>query len=71
MAGQSSEESNESFNAVLTDVKRLLRCTPATVGRVNLVNARTQANLNGHILEPKMKIMEETKGWKEVHSGHT
>ena len=64
MTGRVSEESNESFNGVLARVKRLLASMPATVGRVELINARTQANLKGEILEPKLIIMNAGKGSK-------
>ena len=64
MTGRVSEESNESFNGVLAKVKRLLASMPATVGRVELINARTQANLKGEILEPKLIIMNAGKGSK-------
>ena len=34
MAGRVSEESNEAFNAVLANVKQMLRTMPATGGRM-------------------------------------
>ena len=60
-----SEESNESFNSVLDKTKKILACMPATVGRVDLINARTQGNLNGNILTPKMVVLSKaSKGSK-------
>ena len=62
MAGRVSEESNEAFSGTLAKVKRLLACMPATVGRIELVNARTQGNLKGEILEPKLIIRSAIVG---------
>ena len=66
MTGRVSEESNESFNGVLAKVKRLLACMPATVGRVELINARTQANLKEEIIEPKLSIINAGQSSKRV-----
>ena len=64
MAWRVWEESNESFNAVLAKVKGILACMPATVGRVELIDARTQGNLKGEILQPKLIIMKASEGNK-------
>ena len=44
MAGRVSEESNESFNALLANVKALLRSMPTTMTRQGKVNERLQSN---------------------------
>ena len=62
MAGRVSEESNESFNAVLEKVKDLLKSMPTTVGRVGLINARAQGNLKSSVSEHKRKITDATTG---------
>ena len=58
MAGSILEESNDSSNAVLANMKRLLQCMPATVGQKELVNTRTKGNLKGEFLKPKTKIFK-------------
>ena len=62
MTGRVSEEGNESFNSTLDKKKDILKSMPATVGRVTLVNARTQGNLNGEVLVPKLKVAGACKG---------
>ena len=52
------------MNGVLVSVKRFLAFMPATVGRVELINTRTQVNLNGEILEPKLVILKKIAGVK-------
>ena len=64
MAGRISEESNEAFNATLAEIKRRLRCMPTTSTRIEVTNARTQSNLNGDILEHKIKLKVATTGKK-------
>ena len=49
MAGRVSEESNEAFNAVLANVKRMLRCMSATVGRIKTINQQTQVKLKSSV----------------------
>ena len=53
MAGRISEESNESFNHIMDKKMTLLALMPITVGRVNLVNARTQGNLKADVSDKK------------------
>ena len=62
MAGRTSEESNEAFNATLANVKSRLRCMPTTSTRIETTNARTQANLNGEVLNHKVQLQDELKG---------
>jgi hypothetical protein len=64
MAGRVSEESNESFNHVMDKKMTLLSSMPITVGRVSLVNARTQGNLKADVSDKKLFIMEKGKGKK-------
>jgi hypothetical protein len=64
MAGRVSEESNESFNHVMDKKMTLLASMPITVGRVNLVNARTQGNLKADVSDKKMFIAEKGTGKK-------
>ena len=56
MAGRISEESNEAFNATLAEIKKRLRCMPTILTRIEVMNARTQSNLNGDILEHKIQL---------------
>ena len=64
MAGRTSEESNEAFNARLAKCKDLLKRMPSTTQRVNLTNARVQGNLNGEILKDKLAIEKKIEGKK-------
>ena len=64
MTGRLSEEGNKSFNSTLDSKKGILKSMPATVGRVSLVNARTQGNLNGEVLAPKLKVANKCQGSK-------
>ena len=42
MAGRVSEESNESFNSVMANMKKMLQSMGSTVGRIDLLNYRAQ-----------------------------
>ena len=64
MAGRTSEESNEAFNARLAKCKDLLKRMPSTTQRVDLTNARIQGNLNGEILRDKLVIEKKIEGKK-------
>ena len=61
MAGRVSEESKESFKHVMDKKNTLLASMPITVGRVNLVNARTQGNLKADVSDLK-KTVHRGKG---------
>ena len=56
MTGRVSEESNESFNATLAEIKYRLKCMPLTKQRIEITNAQTQGNLKGDILEEKISL---------------
>ena len=58
-----SGESSEIFNATLAHVKSRLRCMPTTSTRIE-TNARTQANLNGKVLDHKVELQDALKGKK-------
>ena len=64
MAGRISEESNEAFNATLAEIKGRLRCMPVTSTRIKVTNARTQSNLNGEMLDNKVKLKAQVSGKK-------
>ena len=64
MAGRVLEESNEYFNHVMDEKMKMLATMPVTVGRVNLVMARTQGNLKADVSEKKLVIMDKGKGKK-------
>ena len=64
MPGRVSEESNESFNHIMDKKMTLLASMPITVGRVNLVNARTQGNLKADVSDKKLFISEKGTGKK-------
>ena len=67
MAGRASEESNESYNSELETIKERLRTMKTTVGKVRVLNARSQSNLKSSVLAPKKKIMESTTGKERGH----
>ena len=56
MAGRVSEESLESFNAVVAEIKRALRSMPTTTGRMNKINERLQGNLKGEVVKDRVMI---------------
>ena len=64
MAGIVSEESNESFNSVLENIKDRLKGMPATTGKAKLMCARTQGNTKEAIVDPKRKITNKCTGRK-------
>jgi len=64
MTGRILEKSNEAFNATLANVKSRLRCMPTTSTRIETTNARTQANLNGEVLNQKVLLQDGVKGKK-------
>ena len=64
MAGRVSEESNESFNALLANVKALLRSMPTTVTRQRKVNERLQNNTKEDVGRAKCQILKERTGKK-------
>ena len=66
MAARVSEESNEAFNAVLASVKRMLRCMPATVGRIKTTNQQTQVKLKLSVAKPGNIILEATTDRQRV-----
>ena len=59
-----SEESLESFNAVLAEVKRVLRGLPTTTGRMKKINERMQGNLKEEVSKDRMMIEENYTGAK-------
>ena len=69
MAGRISEESNEAFNAVLANVKRMMRSMPATVGRINKINQQTQVKLKSTVAQPGNIILDATTGKKRAPYG--
>ena len=69
MAGRVSEESNEASNAVLANVKRMLRSMPATVGRTNKINQRTQVKLKSTVAQPGNIILDATNEKKRAPYG--
>ena len=70
MAGRVSEESNESFNHVMEKKMTLLASMPITVGRVNLVDARTQGNLKADVSDKKYSPQKREQVKKGVHMDH-
>ena len=64
MAGRVSEESLESFNAVLAEVKSVLRGLPTTTGRMKKINERMQGNLKEEVSKDRMMIEEKYTGAK-------
>ena len=64
MAGRVSEESNESFNALLAEIKRVLRSMPTTMGRQNKINERLQCNLKEDVSREMDKVLTERTGKK-------
>jgi len=62
MTGRVSEESNESFNATLAEIKYRVKCMPMTQKRIEITNARTQGNLKGDILDEKIKLKKAITG---------
>ena len=67
MAGRVSEESNESFNSVMANMKKMLQRMHSTVGRIDLLNYRAQGNLKPEIIEEKLKILNK-RGDGEEHT---
>ena len=64
MTGRVSEESNESFNATLAEIKDRLKCMTSHKQRIEITNARTQGNLKGDILDEKIVLKRKTSGKK-------
>ena len=64
MAGRVLEESLESCNAVVADVKRVLRSMPKTTGRLKKVNERLQGNLKKEVVKDRVMIEEKYTGAK-------
>ena len=59
MTGRVSEESPEAYNATLAETKRLLNIMPVKNKRVQTTTARTQSNLKGAVLEPRLAIQKK------------
>ena len=64
MTGRVSEESPEAYNATLAETKTLLNRMPIKNIRVQTTTARTQSNLKGAVLEPRLAIQKKIKGKK-------
>ena len=64
MAGSVSEESLESCNAVLAEVKRVLRRLSTTTGGIQKINKRMQVNLKEEVSKDRMMIEEKYTGAK-------
>ena len=64
MTGRVSEESNESFNATLAEIKYRVKCMPMTKYRIETTNARTKGNLKGDILDEKISLKKAITGEK-------
>ena len=64
MAGSVSKESLESFNAVLAEVKRVLRRLSTTTGGIQKINKRMQVNLKEEVSKDRMMIEEKYTGAK-------
>ena len=62
--GRVSEESPEAYNATFAETKRLLNRMPIKNKRVQTTTARTQENLKGVVLEPRLAIQKKIKGKK-------
>ena len=56
MAGRVLEESCEAYNGTLAETKSLLKSMTSTKTRVQVTNARSQANLKGPILDEKLGL---------------
>ena len=55
------------YNSELETMKERLRTMKTTVGKVRVLNARSQSNLKSSVLAPKKKIMESTTGKERGH----
>jgi len=64
MAGRVSEESLESFNAVVAEIKKVLRSMPTTTGRMKKINERLQGNLKEEVVKDRVMIDEKYTGAK-------
>jgi len=64
MAGRVSEESLEAFNAVLAEIKKVLRSMPVTTVRMNKINERIQGNLKQDVVKDRVMIEEKYTGAK-------
>ena len=64
MTGRVSEESNESFNATLAEIKDRVKTMASHTQRIEITNARTQGNLKGEILDEKVQLKRATMGNK-------
>ena len=54
MTERVSEESNESFNGTLVEIRDRLKSMSGTKQQIGVTNSRTQGNLKGEILEEKI-----------------
>ena len=62
MTGRVSEESNEAYNGTLKEVKRILRCMVSDEQRIQKITERSQANVNGGVVEKRIEIENNCKG---------
>ena len=60
------EESLESFNADLAEVKRVLRGLSTTTGRMKKINERMQENLKEEVSKDRMMTEEKYTGATRV-----
>ena len=66
MTGHVSEESNESFNGMLAEIKNHLKSMQGTKQRIGVTNSRTQGHLKGGILEERICLQTKITGKKRV-----
>ena len=64
MTGRVSEESNESFNATLAEIKDRVKSMTSAKQRIEITNARTQGNLKEDILDDKISLQKSITGKK-------
>ena len=62
MVGRVSEESNEAYNGILANTKKVVKCTVSHNKRIAKIAERLHGKLKGRVMRSRLQIEKENSG---------